>query len=213
MTINYKVSRDFVNYPDSDLDEFANEIITCMGGNPAFPTPPVSITPPVGGSGDDLTTLDTTFRNAIAGATGDPQYTAAKNKAREALLDGLRKDANYVQTIASHDLETLLSSGYNAASTNHVQTPLSQPVIVDIENLATTQLMLRLTPVVNAKSYQVQTNPNGNGAWQEAGIFTQGRRIVLGGLTPGTTYNVRARAVGGSTGYSEWSVPATLMAT
>jgi hypothetical protein len=52
-----------------------------------------------------------------------------------------------------------------------------------------------------------------NEPWQEAGIYTQARRIVLMGLTPGTVYFVRVRAIGGSTGYSEWSVPATLMAT
>ena len=205
MTVNYKVSRDFTSYSDSDLDEFTNNIAVCLANNPAFPTPPVKSA--------DLTTLDTTFRNAIAAATGDPVDTAAKTKAREAVLDALRKDANYVQTIANHDLQMLLSSGYYASSTNHAQSPLDQPVIVDIENLATTQLMLRLNPVLNAKSYQVQTNTNGNGTWQEAGIYTQSRRIVLASLTPGTTYNVRARAIGGSTGYSDWSVPAALMAT
>jgi hypothetical protein len=67
--------------------------------------------------------------------------------------------------------------------------------------------------VDNAKSYQVQTNTNGNGTWLDAGIFTQARRIVLVGLTPGAVCNIRARAIGGSTGYSEWSVPASLMVT
>jgi hypothetical protein len=36
---------------------------------------------------------------------------------------------------------------------------------------------------------------------------------VLKGLTPGTTYSVRARAIGGSTGASNWSNPASVMAT
>jgi len=44
------------------------------------------------------------------------------------------------------------------------------------------------------------------------GQFTQGRRIVLKELTPGTTYNIQARAVGGSTGYSDWSDPISHMA-
>lgn len=51
------------------------------------------------------------------------------------------------------------------------------------------------------------------GPWQEAGIYTQARRIVLLGLTPGTIYFTRVRAIGGSTGYSDWSVPASLMCT
>ena len=122
-----RFSKDFINYADSDLDEFANNVATCLANNPAFPTPSVKAT--------DLAALDATFRDAIAAATGDPQDTAAKDKARQALADALRKDANYVETLASHDLQTLLSSGYYANSTNHAQTPLDPPVIVDIENL------------------------------------------------------------------------------
>ena len=72
---------------------------------------------------------------------------------------------------------------------------------------------MRLTPVLNAKAYHVQTNTNGNGTWTEAGIYTQARRIELGNLTPGTVYNVRARAIGGSAGCSDWCKPNSLMAT
>jgi hypothetical protein len=43
-------------------------------------------------------------------------------------------------------------------------------------------------------------------------ISTQARRIVVGNLTPGTTYNLSARAVGGSEGSSEWSDPVSHMA-
>ena len=130
----------------------------------------------------------------------------ASGKARDAVVDALRKDA-------SHDLEMLLSSGYLPASTNRASAPLDQPVIVTLDNAGVTKLLLRLTPVLNAKSYQVPTNTNGNGTWQEAGIFAQARRITLEGLTSGTTYSVRARAVGGTTGYSDWSIPASHMAT
>jgi hypothetical protein len=90
---------------------------------------------------------------------------------------------------------------------------LDQPVILQLDNLASTQLLLRLTPITNAKSYQVQTNTNGNGTWAEAGIYTQARRIALTNLTPGTIYSVRARAIGGSTGSSDWSIAAAHMAT
>lgn len=79
-------------------------------------------------------------------------------------------------------------------------------------NLATTQLLVRLTPITNAKSYNMQTN-TGNGTWVDAGIFTQARRIVLEGLAPGTTYTIRGRAIGGSTGQSAWSDPVSHMAT
>ena len=41
----------------------------------------------------------------------------------------------------------------------------------------TTQLILRMQPVANAKSYEVQTK-NGGG-WTPAGVFAQTRGIVL----------------------------------
>jgi hypothetical protein len=51
----------------------------------------------------------------------------------------------------------------------------------------------------------------GTNGWQAAGIFTQARKIVLTDLTPGTVYTVQARAIGGSTGSSEWSDPVSRM--
>lgn len=179
-------------------------VVLGLTGNATFPTPPVKP--------EDLAALDTAFRAAIAAATGDPTDTAAKMQARDAVLDALRKNANYVQTIASHSLKDLLSSGFYSASTNHAQSLLDPPAIAELDNLASTQVLLRLTPVTNAKSYHVQTM-NGDKTWQESGIFTQARRIVLTGLTPGLTYTVRARAIGGSTGCSDWSNISSIMAT
>src|SRR5665213_36180 len=206
MVINLRVARDFMNAPASDVANLAADVVDGITGNPAFPAPPITAL--------DLTTLNTTLRSAITAAdAGGPTQTAAKYKAYAAVTDALRKDANYVEIQSDNDLETLLSSGYDVVSTNRAQAPLDQPVIVEISNLATTRLLVRLQSILNAKSYQVQLATAVNGPWQEAGIYTQARRIVLLGLTPGSVYFVRLRAIGGSTGYSEWSVPATLMAT
>lgn len=205
MIINYRVSRDFGKYADADLDEFANNIITNLTSNASFPTPPVLVVA--------LTALNTVFRNAIAAATGDPQDTVAKDNARAALETALRKNASYVESIASQNLAMLLSSGYYANSTNRTQSPLEQPVIMELGNLGPGQLLLRLRPVTNARSYQMQTNTNGAGTWTEAGIYTQARRIALAGLTSGTTCTVRVRAIGGSTGYSDWGTSAPIMVT
>jgi hypothetical protein len=45
-----------------------------------------------------------------------------------------------------------------------------------------------------------------DGDWQMAGIFSQARRIEVANLTPGALYDLRVRALGGSTGYSEWTM-------
>jgi hypothetical protein len=206
MVINLRVSRDFTHARANDLANATDDVVDGMLDNPVYPSPPV---PPA-----DLIALNSTLRNAITAANaGGPQQTAAKNKAYLALAEALRKNANYVDIQANNDLETLLSSGFNVVSTNRAQSPLSQPVILQIANLGSTQLLLRVTPVVNAKSYQLQISSSANGPWIDQGIYTQARRIVLLGMTPGTIYFVRVRAVGGSMGYSDWSVPASVMST
>ena len=53
----------------------------------------------------------------------------------------------------------------------------------------------------------------GNGPFQPAGIFTKPSRVPFENLTPGTTYDLQVRCVGGTTGYSDWSDPVSHMAT
>lgn len=206
MVINIRVSRDFAKVPANDLANLADDVVDGMTGNPAFTTPPVL--PPA------LTILNTTLRTSITAAdAGGKAQTAAKYTAYDAVVAALRKNANYVENESNNDVATLLSSGFDIVSTNRASAPLEQPTITAIENLATTQLLIRMKSILNAKSYQVQLAAAAAGPWMEAGIFTQARRIVLRGLTPGTIYFVRARAIGGSTGYSEWSVAVSLMST
>jgi len=59
----------------------------------------------------------------------------------------------------------------------------------------------------------VQTSTDGGQTWVEALLSSQARRIVLTNLLPGTTYAVRARAIGGSTGASSWTLPSSIMST
>jgi hypothetical protein len=100
-----------------------------------------------------------------------------------------------------------LSSGYQVASTNRARVQLPAPVIAGFVNEMSTQLVVRLTPVANAYCFEVQTSLNATGPWLAAGSYTGARRIILTGLVTGTFYYVRARAIGGSTGYSDWSAP------
>ena len=199
-----KVSLAYNSYPDAALDELTTAIIAAMTGNASFPTPTIPLA--------TVAALQTTFRNALAAAAnGGTQLTAAKNGARQALSDAQDANALYVQTIARYDLAMLLSSGYQAASTNRAQTQLPAPTIMALENEMSTQLVVRLSPIANAYCYEVQTK-NGGG-WTPAGVFTAARKIILTGLTPGTTYNVQARAIGGLTGYSDWSDPSSHIVT
>lgn len=200
-----KVSLAYNSYPDAALDELTTAIIAAITGNPAFPAPTVPLA--------TVTALQTTFRTDLAAAAnGGTQLTAKKNQSRQLLLDALDSNALYVQSIARYDLAVLLSSGYQATSTNRAQAQLPAPAILALENELSTQLVVRLSPVANAYCYEVQTS-TGTGAWQAAGVFTQARKIILPNLTTGTIYNVQARAIGGSTGYSDWSDPSSHIVT
>ena len=119
-------------------------------------------------------------------------------------MSALRREASYVQGVSRHNLVQLLSSGYTAANQKRAQTPLAKPVILAILNEGTEKLTLRVSPIANARNYQVQIQ-TGNGGWEGAGIFPQARRMVVANLTAGAVYNFRVRALGGSTGYSDWS--------
>ena len=145
--------------------------------------------------------------------TGGSAEVAAADKSFTALCDALNDDANIVELVVKNDLEALLNTGYLPASDNHSRSPLDDTAIVGLYNNGTTQLLLRLQPVRNAKSYQIQTSLDGGKTWQETPISTQARRIVLTGLLPGSAYLVRARAIGGSTGASAWTSPGSIICT
>ena len=204
MTINYKVSYAFAQLPDTAIADFTDTIIAALTGNAGFPNLPVP-----------LATLGTQKSNYLtklaATAQGGTLATAEKNAARDVLVGSLRQTAAYVQSVASQDLTLLLSSGFQNASTNRAQSPLDTPLVLAVDNSVSTQLVLRVQPVANARSYEAQYK-NGAG-WLPGGIFTQARRMEIDGLTPGTTYAVQVRAIGGSTGYSEWSAAQSCMAT
>ena len=94
-------------------------------------------------------------------------------------------------------------------------TPTHHPgrlAITNIENFASTQLMVRVSPVDNARSYEVSKRL-ATADWKNAGVFTKSRGVLLHKLMPGSTYDVQARAVGGTTGYSDWSDPVSHLAT
>lgn len=200
----YRVSLGFGRLSDAPLNTFSENVVVKMTANPGFTTPIVSLAA--------LTTAQTAFAVAmVEAAHGGKQATAEKNDAREALIALLRQEAAYVQSIAGEDLPMLLSSGYENMSTNRTQIALPKPVVERVDNPMSSQLGLRLKPVPTAAAYEVRVSYGTNG-WQAVGVFTQARSILIEDLTPGTVYNVQARAVGGSTGYSDWSDPVSHMA-
>jgi hypothetical protein len=207
MVARYRVSYSFTALSDNDLIAFIQVLIICLTGNVAFPALPVTIA--------DFTALLTAFQTAVTnmGKNSNPQLTALRDEAREALLDAARKNGAYVQSIALNSLSMLLSSGYQNVPTQSPSSPLDIPTILTATNNGTTQVALRVSPVTNAKSYQIQFSTDNGKTWTLAGAYPKARSIALTNLTPGTTYMIQAQAIGGSTGQSGWSNPVSIMST
>ena len=204
MTDILHVSLAFATYDDTNFNNFSGRHVICMTGNPAFPDPTVKPA--------DMGVLQVAFnKTLLAAANGGTQLTAAKDEARVPLENALRLNAAYVQGRPGLTLSTLLSSGFLANSTNHTRSELDTPILLSIDNGNTGQLIAHLSPVTNAHSYQVNVM-TADGKLVKTVDSTQARNVVIAGLTPGVVYTLLARAVGGLTGYSDWSDPVSHMA-
>jgi hypothetical protein len=201
-----KVSLGFANLRDGDLDNFAQVVIDGMTGNTAFPTPHVSMA--------NLQTLKDDFVDKCSAAqTGGVTETAVKNTARQALLAALRQQALYVELTSNGDLAKLLSSGFEAQSTNRASSPLPQPQNLWIKNGGTGQLIASVNPIKNATMYEGRAKLIEDGAAWLPSVFTgDSKHITFTGLTRGKDYTIQVRAIGGSTGQSDWSDPSSHMA-
>jgi hypothetical protein len=205
MKKNIRVALSFATTTDSQLNNFAILVLVCLKNNPLFPGLPVNLTA--------LKTLQTAYQNALtAAANGGRLATAAKKEARVRLITALRQIAAYVQSVGLTNVSDVLSSGFDIISHNSSSAPLVQPVLTGLDNSVSGQLQVYLQAVKNASAYQVQYAIS-DGPWLEAGIFRSTRNVIITGLTAGTVYAVRVRAVGGSERYSPWSATISLMCT
>jgi hypothetical protein len=206
-----RVSLAYKNMPATGVSAYMGWNISCMDGNAAFPKPPVPIVPAVPPDPNapvDMTTRKASLDAAIAAALdGGTVLTALRNEALQFAIDGLDANAFYVQTTARYDLTMFLTSGYQTVSTNHGQSPVGTPSIIGMDNDVPTQLAVHLTSISNAIGYEVQILIAN--VWTTVKFSSQARTIILIGLTTGQVYQVRARALGGSTGESPWSVPSS----
>lgn len=196
----------FAQASDHDLEETALAVLDPLSGiygnATIYPAPP-----------EPKTVLDAkldAFTTALgAQAQGGSQSTAAKDQARDELITVLRSLALYVQTVIqgneAYGLAELLLSGFEAVSNNRAQSPLDKPSIVGIDNSGEGRLTLRVKAVPNARMYEVEKMAEGDTDFSSAGLFTSTRGMTVTGLTPGKKYTFRVRALGGSTGQSDWS--------
>src|SRR5438128_4990217 len=198
-----RVSFGFGSMPDQELDNFAQSVIDSMTNNATYPTPPVTLA--------NLQTAKNDFTAKVAAAqAGGPADTAAKNNSRQTLLGMLRQEATYVQMSCNNDPALLLGSGFDAQSTNRASVPLEQPQSLVLKNGISGQLVASVNPVKNTSMYEGRIKLDAD--WLSSVFSGDSQHIIFDGLTPGKNYTAQVRALGGSTGQSDWSDPSSHMA-
>lgn len=190
---------------DDAFQNFVDAVLAAMTGNANFPTPMPALA--------DVTTQQTAFKTALADQKAAKialtQATVTKDDARDALEVLVTHLANYVEIASGGDEAKILSAGLQ------VRTPAAPVGAVTAPgDLAATagdnegEVDLSCDPVAGASSYEWQCRLHQDGAaWQPAKTSTNSR-ITVSGLTPGTMYAFRVRALG-SAGPGPWSDEAT----
>ena len=173
-----------------------------------YPSPPVPL-PVLKQDIDNLTV------SAAAAANGSKKDIAQRNKDRHALEEDLTLLGAYAVKVANGDAAILTLSGFVAAPPRAQSAPqrLTQPFVDSIDQGNSGELVIAVTPVAKAHSYDVRYSALVNGtpaAWITVTVTVAKKPITINGLTPGTTYAFQVRALGGA-GYTDWSDSATRM--
>ncbi len=200
-----KVKLNLNQKTDSELYEFAQQHITAMAGNVAFPTPdplaPAFLTL--------VTNFNTALQAAIVAQAAAKEKTSLKDDARVALEAGLRARGNYVDNKSNGVEAVILSAGLPVKNPSAPVGELPAPG----DFLATMgalegQIKLKWKRVRGAASYIVQVSPHATPrAWTLAAVSPNARAVATG-LASGETYAFRVAAVGiaGQGGWSDESV-------
>ena len=83
---------------------------------------------------------------------------------------------------------------------------------MNVDNQSTSRLFVDLAGKSHAAAIQVKAI-TAQGVVLPTVESTRSRKIEVPGTVPGTVYTLQARGIGGSTGYSDWSLPVTIMST
>jgi hypothetical protein len=203
---NFRINTRFTKGTFDDVNQLTLDVEDALTSHPFFIKPPVSMA--------DMETQRLAYQatNTESRKLGVDR-TRANAVAKQVLVDSLMQTALYCQGLARHDLNLLLSSGFEVNSTNRTSGPLDPPSIKDILNNVSGQLTVRGLGVLNGRMYKARTSTDGGKTWTEWPLFKGARLMVLSPVVPGTVYMVEICAMGGSTGQSPWSNPVSIMAT
>ena len=210
VTKTIKAVLGFARIAPESLLPRANAVYDGMNGNKAFPSPPIDIV---------------AFKAAIDGLTaataaaldGGNKAIVERNHLSAGLVKMLRQLAHYVEANCNDDLNTFVSSGFQAApATRTPFKPLSQFFRRIDPGPNSGQLLVTIAAVANASSYELRWAAAGTGGtpgvWTVQPLTKARPAVTVSGLTPGATYVFQVRSLTES-GYSDWSDSVTKICT
>ena len=185
-----KINTSFTTFSDANLEQKASYILELMTGNAAFPNPAPSL--------GQLQAEVNAYGQALTAAAGlDRTQVALKNEARQTMEITLSKLGMYVMNVALGNVALLTSSGFTLNKPDDV-IYIDNPGSVVIENGITSgELVVSVTAVKGAKSYQHQIateQPLEATEWKSTS--TSRSKITYTNLQPGKQYWVRVAAIG-----------------
>lgn len=198
-----RLNRVFNRGSDDRIYNAAKVVLANLYGNPAFPDPPIPE--------NRFSETIEEFSNAKAAtAQGGTRATAEKKRLRAVLNDRMIRLGLYVEIRSKNKPAVFLSSGFIFISPNRAQSQLPPPTGLRTQQKKSGCMLLTVSPVKNAKLYEAQYSLLGAnhtpGRWRPGAKDSSSRNIPIKDLIPGRLYNFRIRALGGSTGSSDWSV-------
>ena len=203
MNIKQQALGGFTKDSDETVLVKGKTVLLAMTDNANFETPE----PPL----ETVTEVldDYEQKLSMAKRRGSPEDTAAKNQARKATEQMLKRLAFYVTHTANGDLPKLLSSGFaisNMPQKDDVPLPVTGIILRDGRQQGQMRLDFDKNDSAKVYEYQLcQINPEGlPDEWGESYTTSSSRFNIIAPLTPYQRYGVRVRAVNGY-GRSDWS--------
>jgi len=153
--------------------------------------------------------------SSAAATDGGKKAIDQRNKDRHTLEQDLTLLGAYVVKVANGDPSVVTAAGFTPARprAKSAPKPLAQPSISSIAQGVSGQLLVSVTAVSGAHSYDVHyaVLTNGTpGSWTTQTVTQAKKPVIFNGLAPGTTYAFQVRALG-KAGYTDWSDSATRM--
>lgn len=199
----YKTAKDYSSFSDLQLLGLAAAIIVNLNGNVHFPDPDPDVA--------ELTILYNEFQDAVTAAKdGGTNLVTIKNEKRQALIDGLQKDAIYVDLKGKNIKSIMESSGYDVYSTARSVAPASGKPFVKsvIGGPIAGETIVKTEKVEHAVVYELRytlDDYNAEANWNYMVVQTA-TTFYLPILTPGKYIWIQMRTIS-TKGPSDWSDP------